>query len=485
MLGVRYPQMPGMVFLALVLFTAGAPVRAADLVAVYRMAQRNDPRFNAARHEYLAAREALPQAKATYRPTVTLRAETGHTRQQILRSDTEVYGVGKSNFPTRSYSLEVTQPIINVPGLAQISRARAEVRQAGADYASARQELVLRVATAYLGVLAATTDARLAGDEKRAAKRRLTMASRRLETGFGTVTDLHETKARFEFAAARVTEAHNALEDSFEALRESTGLQVKHLVLLRGDIPLTVPHPADVKVWIAVALAGNPKLKARRLALRAARAEIRRQVGRRYPTLDLVGTHERRDAGGSLFGGGSDVETSDVTLRLAVPLYAGGATAAQVRAARYRYGKALDELELQQRLVRRQTRAAFLDVIGGISKVKALRESVVAQQLTLKAKEKGFEAGINTNLEVLDALRDLFAAKRDYAHARYDYLLSLLRLKQAAGALKPADLVAVNRVLAGGATPADLTPSIERPAPVAGAPRVVAIHNQTSAQAPD
>ena len=48
---------------------------------------------------------------------------------------------------------------------------------------------------------------------------------------------------------------------------------------------------------------------------------------------------------------------------------------------------------------------------------------------------------------MLDAQRDLYLAKRDYAQARYDYLLSTLKLKQAAGTLSEPDLVEISAAL--------------------------------------
>jgi outer membrane protein len=72
---------------------------------------------------------------------------------------------------------------------------------------------------------------------------------------------------------------------------------------------------------------------------------------------------------------------------------------------------------------------------------------VVAQQSALQAKEEGFKSGLFTLSPVLDAQRDLFLAKRDYAQARYDYLLYRLRLKQAVGTLSDADLTAIYAAL--------------------------------------
>ncbi len=62
----------------------------------------------------------------------------------------------------------------------------------------------------------------------------------------------------------------------------------------------------------------------------------------------------------------------------------------------------------------------------------------------LEAKTEGFQAGIHTSVDVLDASRDLYRTKRDYAQARYTYLLNLLKLKQAADTLAETDLAQVN-----------------------------------------
>ena len=74
-------------------------------------------------------------------------------------------------------------------------------------------------------------------------------------------------------------------------------------------------------------------------------------------------------------------------------------------------------------------------------------ESVRAGENALKAKEEGFAAGLTTNIDVLDAQRDVFAAKRNYLKARYDYILQVLALEQLAGRLDQADLDRFNQWL--------------------------------------
>jgi len=63
-------------------------------------------------------------------------------------------------------------------------------------------------------------------------------------------------------------------------------------------------------------------------------------------------------------------------------------------------------------------------------------------------------------VDVLDARRRLFESQRDYARARYDYLINQLMPKSAAGVLLPQDLNAINGYLT---TPTTLP--IVRPGP--------------------
>jgi outer membrane protein len=55
---------------------------------------------------------------------------------------------------------------------------------------------------------------------------------------------------------------------------------------------------------------------------------------------------------------------------------------------------------------------------------------------------------VRVNLDVLNAQTQLYTTKRDLAKARYDVLVGGLRLRQAAGVLKPDDVASVNQLLA-------------------------------------
>ena len=176
-----------------------------------------------------------------------------------------------------------------------------------------------------------------------------------------------------------------------------------------------------------------------------ARDEIRRVEAGHLPTLDLVGSHTRADnIGSSSAGSGVETWTTTLSLQLNVPIYEGGAVLSRTRESRHLYEQSVADMETVRRSTQRQAHDAFLGVKSGISRVKALKQALASTESALAAVQAGFEVGTRTSVDVLDAQSDLFEARRNYASARYAYILDILSLKQAAGTLSEEDLMQVN-----------------------------------------
>ena len=137
----------------------------------------------------------------------------------------------------------------------------------------------------------------------------------------------------------------------------------------------------------------------------------------------------------------------NLRLQLSAPLYQGGLLGSRIREASLLYQRSRAEREEQARAVERQTRAAYWGVIGAIGQVEALRQSVVSLQLALESRQEGFKSGLLPSIEVMDGVRDLYVVRRDFARARYEYILNSLRLKRAVGTLGERDIAAINRWL--------------------------------------
>ncbi len=416
-----------------------AAAYAENVVDVYRLALQNDSRFRAAQATYRADLERLPQARGALLPNIS--GQGSATRNDLeVRSDLANVPTGKANFGSTEFSLSLTQPLYNSALFAGLRQARAEVRRAEAQFAAARQDLIVRVAESYIAVLAALDNVDLNAAQKAANGRQLEVVEGRLEVGLATVTDVHQARARFELDVAGEIEALNILRDARQGLREITGRLISSVARLKQDAPLIEPDPPDVEKWVRTAVTQNPTIVAARETAQISLEEIKRQRAGHLPTLDFVGNARSLDDEGSASGPGVETDRTEYGLQLNVPIYQGGRISAATREAGYRYGAAQQDLETLRRSTERTTRSAFLGVVGGASRIRALRQSVIAAESAVEAKREGFEAGINTNLEVLDAQRDLFISATDLLRARYDYILNLLRLKQAAGLLSEDDL---------------------------------------------
>ena len=267
----------------------------------------------------------------------------------------------------------------------------------------------------------------------------------------------------YDLAVAEEIAADNQLTTALEVLRELTGTYPQMLNALRDQVPLEMPQPADMEHWVSTALASNPLIAAAEFASDAARAEISRQRSGHFPTLNAVGTYINSSDNGSRFGsGGLDAEDTILALEFNLPIFEGGLVQSRVRESQARYRQAQELLEQQRRAVVRQTRDAYLGVEAAISRVKALNAALVSNDSALEATELGYEVGTRTSVDVLDAQRELYRAKRNLATSRYQYLLNLLTLQQGAGTLDEGDLERVNSWLseqAESVLPADVVPS--------------------------
>jgi len=257
---------------------------------------------------------------------------------------------------------------------------------------------------------------------------------------------VEEAQAGFDLATADVIAAENDLDNAREALREVAGLYTTDLASLGAAMPLVRPDPADINLWTETALRQNLQIMAARHASANAKEEIDRIESGHYPTLDLVGRTQFFNSDGGIGGIATNNQTVDgrIGLELIVPIYEGGLVVSQTRESQHLYQRSLDDLERQRRAVQRQARAAYLNLESEISRVKALTQAVKSTVSAKEAIDAGFQVGTRTSVDVLNAERRVFEARRDLAFSRYDYIINRLALKQAAGTLSEADIERVN-----------------------------------------
>ncbi|MEX1201055.1 MAG: TolC family outer membrane protein [Methylophaga sp.] len=427
------------------LMTVAMPAFAAqDLIESYDLALQSDPRLMAQAANRQATAELAEQADALFLPEIGLTADAGK-----IRTDTssQQFG-GQTDSIDRGYTLSIIQPVYRRENFVQDKQADIAISGAAAQYQVVEQELIVRVADAYFAVLGAKDDLQFAEAEREAISKQLDEAQQRFEVGLATIIDVTEAQAAFDIANAAVIAAENALANSRELLRETTGRYPDSLSPLVKDTPLVSPEPENPEQWSEAALLTNPALQVVGHDVDFARENIELQRSGHYPSLDIVAQKNYSSQSENNLSGGSQTHQDSVVLQFNLPIYAGGAVSSRTREAGFRLDEVMQTEEQQRRTIMRQTREAYNSVLSGISQVKALEQAVRSNEKALEATEAGFDVGTRTTVDVLNARRELFSARRDYARSRYQYIVNTLRLKQAAGIVTVDDLQQINTWLA-------------------------------------
>jgi len=423
---------------------ATQPVEGVDLLGVYDLATQDAPQLRKAQQEHTASSEILRQAWGGFLPTVAFETETGKTRQDVQNADNQVFSEGASTFANHRLTLTLNLPIYRHTAVVGLRQAHATTKQANLTFEYAKQVFLVRVATLYFEALAAESAYDFAQSEHLSLQSHFQMTQLQRSRGLASITDLYAAQARLSAVEARVIEAEDDWDDALQALRSLNAKIPASLSQLKSDLNAVPPLPDDADLWIDSAINGNVALHVQAQVVEIARQEVSLLRATKLPELNLLARGNWERNGGTLFGGGSDIETAALLFRLNVPIYQGGIVSSRVRETTARYRAALEEYELQRREVVRTVRSAFYGVKRAISRTQALSQAVEAQSLVLNTYQEGYRSGRFSFVEVLDAERDLFEARRDHARARYDYILESLRLKQVVGTLTEQDLITIN-----------------------------------------
>ena len=424
-----------------------APAAADTLMRAFERALENDPIYLAAGAENQAAQEIGPQARSALLPRLTVSSNADFSMQRSRDVYPDRVSTRSTNYDSYGLFFSLTAPIYSPSLQIALEQANSRIARADALYQAAFQDLIVRVTDRYFDVLRAKDGVDFAQATLDSFAQQLEQSRQRFEVGLIAITDVEEAKAGFDLANARLLSANNDLATAIESLREVSGESVENPMRL-GDIPLTLPEPADIDHWTEVALKQNLRLIAADHAVRTSHDEIRRiQVGSSRPVINARGTHrESYDGGGSSLESGSDSNTR-LSVQLEFALYDGGISRSLIREKTHLHRKALQDLEGERRRIQRETRTAWLGLGSGISRINALMQAVRSSEVAGEAVDTGFQIGTRTSVDVLNAQRDLFEARRDLADARYDFINNMIRLRQAAGILDRADLSAVSEWL--------------------------------------
>ncbi|TAL87779.1 MAG: type I secretion protein TolC [Rhodanobacter sp.] len=449
-----------MLTLALALAAISLPSHGEDLLDAYRAARANDPVLSQADATRLSTGEGVNQARALLLPQVSAGLTMSQTNGGSSGGTTVVPDPNSpsgfitisnrsGHIRTRNINGTISQSVLDFSKYANLKAAHSAANAQDEVYQAALQNLYVRVATAYFGVLTSEDQLTFAKANEDAFKQQYEQSNQRFKVGLSAITDVYQAKAYYEAAKSQTITAQNTLNDAREALTQITGKPTDDLKKLRDNLPMQPPTPANQESWVKQALQTNPNLLAQRDNVHTAEHNISAARDGHLPTITANVSYGKSSSWYQNAGSSYPNRPASTTigLTLNVPIFSGGAIQSRVRQSIYQRDAATDALEVQRRQIVRETLNYYRSVIAGIAQVQSAKSSVESGQKALEAARAGFEVGTQTMTNVLLAIQTLTSSESSYSQVRHQFILNKLLLQQAAGTADLKDLQAINALL--------------------------------------
>lgn len=416
-----------------------------NLVSLYHKALQYDAQYRVAAALTEAEREEINKARSLFLPKVQLSANVGKGVTERTADTLAGQVENRYDYNLKNYALTIKQPLFNKESIAAYRASEASVKGKEALLNKENSTLITRIAQTYFELLYAQERIEVTRNKIDAVQQQLKQGQRRYEQGQGTITEVSEAQASLDLAQAELIDASNSLQQQKQVLSDITGQQVDAVAALNPEsLPTTVPDTEKLDDWLNQAEQNNPDITAARYALEGARQDLERKQAGHYPTLDLVGvrSYSENDNNNTI---GLRFDTTTLAVQFSMPLFAGGFTNASVRQALDRVDAAQEQLNLRSRDAGANVKKYLNSIHGNFLSIQAYTQAVKSGETALEGTQKGFTAGLRTNVEVLNAQQKLYASKLELSKARYMLVNDIVNIKQAAGQLNEAQLNSLNR----------------------------------------
>jgi len=420
-----------------------------DLAEIFELAVNNDPEIRQARANFNATHTTIAQGRSFLLPRVTIGGSTSRdTSGPAVATQFGEPHSFQNGFNTKGYNLSISQAVLNFEAWYAYQSAKETDRQAAANLAQQEQQLILKVATAYFNVLRSQDNLASFQAEEDAAARVLEQTRERFEVGLIPITDVYDSQANHDLARVNRLVEENNLNQALEALEAITGRPHSDLETLSDEFPIESLDPGSLQEWVGLALDNNLAIKAAEYDFEAKKEDAKSARAAMFPTLDIsAGYGWNQSANPFSFFPAVASERTNITLNFTYPLFAGGLNAARKRQAYYTRDASEEALLKTERDSTQSTRNNYRSVETDVLAVQARAQAIISAESALEATEVGAEVGTRNVVDVVLAQRTLFQTRRDYANARYNYVINTLNLKQSAGILNPQDVIELNNWL--------------------------------------
>tara|TARA_Y100000590_G_scaffold469777_1_gene659677 strand:- start:2090 stop:3457 length:1368 start_codon:yes stop_codon:yes gene_type:complete len=401
--------------------------RAQTLEEALISAYKTNPTILSQRASLRATDEQIPQAKAGWRPSVTLSSSL--SLNHVAGNQT-----GSTDTKPRSWTLSISQPIYRggrtING---ISQARDSILAARAGLDQTEQSVLQSAVRAYMDVLRDEAVVELSLANEARLRRQSEATKDRFEVGEVTKTDVAQADARLSSVVSSRVAAEGTLGVSRAIFRRVTGLDAGNL----SRVPSLDGFPSSIQEAIEIGLKNNPSIVQAQNIANSAKTAIEVAKGTLRPNVSLSASYTSSYNSSAL---NYISDTAQVTAQISMPLYQAGSVSSQVRQAKQLASQRKMQLELQRQSVIESVTSAWSGLKSATDRIRSTIDQVEAAEIALDGVIQESNVGARTTLDVLDAEQELLDAQVALVRAERDEFVAGFDLLLSIGMLSPKDL---------------------------------------------
>ncbi len=309
--------------------------------------------------------------------------------------------------------------------------ARADLLGAEETRKAVTMTVVSDVAAAYFNLLELDAELEIARDTLKTRQESLKLIRGRQQGGIATILDVRQAEQLVYVAAQTIPDIERLIAKTENQINlllgKDPGPVARGRSLTEQEQPPSAPPGLPSSL-----LERRPDIRAAEAALMSATANIGVAKAAYFPRISLTGfLGGQSNQLANLFSGPGGAW--NFAPQLTAPIFNSGRVKSGVRLAEAQQRLALTQYQQAIKTAFREVSDALVDY-QKIKEIRAQQESLVA---TLQDRSRlaylRYQGGVDTQLNVLDADRDLFAAELSLAQTKRDELLALVQLYKALG----------------------------------------------------
>lgn len=428
---IRFGLSCWVALLAPTLYAQSIEYGARNLTELFHLAEINSPSIASAKASLLATNEKTRQAFGSFLPSVNY---NGSKSKQNTQSTTNDVSLPESDSAVTKHEIALTQPIYSRPSSIQYQISKHQIEKQEYELSQLTLDLRSKVAQAYFLILTYEDTLRLLNAQKSTFTQQLAQAKRSYELGITTVTDVHEAQSKLDSLIAQVVGTTKELEAAKVSLRTLVGKNFKLTQTFQIEFGTKLKTLPDVNSLLEQAYASNYQIRSLNTLAELAKLDIKKANAQHYPSMDFkASVSQSKQNVISTSISQTDSRNTQVGVYLTIPLYSGGIISSKVREAILNLDKVAHDIDNAKLSIQEDIEGNHTRWKLGISQIEALDKAIISSEAALKSVNTGYALGVRIGLDVFTAQQQIIQLKKDLLKAKYDTLISVLKIRTALG----------------------------------------------------